>query len=88
MKGNVVNDKVHVGGKPLVERRKRPDLRGLFDDVRARVEPFCQTGGVSMEYWAFKAIRDAYPDLDDQGLQIVVRAALRVCQENAAAGGR
>jgi hypothetical protein len=75
-------------GNPSTERRQRQDLRGIFDDVCARVEPFCQTGGVALEYWASRAIREAYPSLDEQGLQIVVGAALRVCGERAASGGR
>jgi hypothetical protein len=75
-------------GKPSDERRQRLDLRDIFDDVRARVEPFCQTGGASLEYWATQAIREAYPSLDEQGLQIVMRAALRVCRESTPAGKR
>lgn len=68
------------------ERRERLDLRDIFEDVRARVAPFCQTGGVSLEYWATQAVREAYPSLDDQGLLIVVRAALRVCQGSSTTG--
>jgi hypothetical protein len=75
-----MDDTSKVGAKPTMERRQRLDLREIFEDVRARVEPFCHTGGASMEYWATQAVREAYPSLDGQGLQIVVRAALRVCQ--------
>ncbi len=67
-----------------MERRQRLDLRDIFDDVRDRVAPFCQSGNASLEYWAAQAIREAYPDLDEQGLRIVVRAALRVCKSGAA----
>lgn len=68
------------------ERRERLDLRDIFDDVCARVEPSCQTGGAWLEYWAIQAVREAYPSLDDQGLLIVVRAALRVCRGGSTPG--
>lgn len=68
---------------PLHERRERLDLREIFDDVLSRVTPFCQDKGTSLEYWASQAVREAYPSLDEQGLQIVVRAAIRVCQKRA-----
>ena len=75
-----MNDKHEESGAPQTERRARQDLRAIFDGVQALVAPFCQKG-TSMEYWAYHAVREAYPDLDEQGLQIVVRAALRVCGE-------
>ena len=75
-------------GSPQSERRQRVDLRNIFDDVLARVSPFFKEKGDSLENWATHAIREAYPDLDEQGLQIVVRAALRVCRERASSGGR
>lgn len=81
-----MNDQNEEQVKPAAERRQRLDLRDIFDDVRARVEPFCQAGSASLEYWATQAIREAYPNLDEQGLQIVVRSALRVCQTSAAGG--
>lgn len=77
------DNKPHMPGE---ERRQRLDLRSIFDDVVARVEPFCRQGGDSLEYWATQSVRNAYPDLDAQGLQIVVRAALRVCRSRGEAG--
>jgi hypothetical protein len=71
---------------PQEERRQRVDLRGIFDDVLARVSPFYKDKGDSLENWASHAVREAYPDLDEQGLLIVVRAALRVCRERASSG--
>ena len=73
-----MNDQPKESGAAQGERRQRQDLRAIFDDVQALVAPFCEKGA-SMEYWAYHAVREAYPDLDEQGLQIVVRAALRVC---------
>jgi hypothetical protein len=84
--GGSVDEKNEENEKPAAERRQRLDLRDIFDDVRARVEPFCQAGSASLEYWAAQAIREAYPNLDEQGLQIVVRSALRVCRASATGG--
>ena len=78
-----MEDNNDASGKQPTERRQRLDLRDIFEDVRALVEPFCQTGGTSLEYWAGQSVREAYPTLDEQGLQIVVRAALRVCRMGA-----
>jgi hypothetical protein len=74
-----VNDPHDDGSTPQTERRQRQDLRNIFDGVQVLVAPFCQPGN-AMEYWAYHAVREAYPDLDEQGLQIVVGAALRVCR--------
>lgn len=87
LKGSTVDDNGNIQGtNPGTnpgERRQRLDLRDIFEDVRALVAPFCQTGGASLEYWATQAVREAYPTLDEQGLQIVVRSALRVCRVGA-----
>ncbi|MEW5768888.1 MAG: hypothetical protein AB1831_00850 [Pseudomonadota bacterium] len=72
---------------PAQERRQRPDLRAIFDEVLNLVAPFIQHDGDSHEYWAGRAVRDAYPDLDDQGLQIVLVAAIRVCRQRQADAG-
>lgn len=84
--GGSVDEKNEKTEKPAAERRQLLDSRDFFDDVRARVEPFCQAGSASLECWAAQAIREAYPILDVQGLQIVVRSALRVCQASATGG--
>lgn len=60
------------------ERRQREDLRKIFDEVLTLVRPFVQTPGASLDYWAYRAVRNAYPDLDEQGLRIVLHAAIRV----------
>lgn len=75
-----MDDNCEAGARRATERRQRLDLREIFDDVKARVEPFCRNGSASLEYWATQAVREAYPSLDEQGLQIVVGAALRVCR--------
>lgn len=81
-----MDDLNDTGATLAAERRQRLDLREIFDDVKALVDPFYRTGGASLEYWAAQAVREAYPSLDAQGLQIVVRAALRVCKVGAEGG--
>jgi hypothetical protein len=68
------------------ERRKQLNLRDIFDDVVRLVEPYFQhaTGlnGHPTDYWAAKAIRDAYVDLSSQEVQILTAAAARYCREH------
>lgn len=75
-----MDSKYESVGRPSAERRQRLDLRVIFDDVVACVEPFCRKNDGALEYWAAQAVREAYPDLDAQGLRIIVGAALRVCR--------
>lgn len=79
-KGKAVDSGNESLGTPPEERRQRLDLRVIFDDVVACVEPFCHRNDGALEYWAAQAVREAYPDLDAQGLRIIVGAALRVCR--------
>jgi len=73
-------------GTPQSERRKQLNLRDIFDDVVRLVEPYFQHGaglnGLSTDFWAAKAIRDAYSDLSDQDVQVLTAAAARYCHEN------
>jgi len=62
------------------ERRQRQDLRAIFDAVVALVDPFVQGGSVSLDYWAYRTVRDAYPEVDEQGLRIVLDAAIHTCR--------
>ncbi len=71
---------------PQPERRKHVNLREIFDDVVRLVEPYFQHGsglnGHPTEFWAAKAIRDAYADLNSQEVQILTSAAARYCREH------
>lgn len=69
---------------PGPERRQRFDLRAIFADAVALVAPYYQTAGVPMEYWAARALREAYPDLDAQGFQMLLAAVSRVCCKRVA----
>jgi hypothetical protein len=54
-----MDDNCEAGARRATERRQRLDLREIFDDVKARVEPFCRNGSASLEYWATQAVREA-----------------------------
>lgn len=64
---------------PSNERRQRDDLRAIYDDVLALVEPFFQNGEAH-DIWALHAVHEAYPNLDEQSLSLIVTAAFRVCR--------
>jgi hypothetical protein len=66
------------------ERRTRPDLRRIFSDVVACVEPFVARGGLNgqpAEYWAIHAVSDRFPQLAAQDARTLVDAALRYLGE-------
>ncbi len=75
-----------VSGAPQAERRVQINLRDIFDDVVRLVEPYFQHGsglnGRSTDFWAAKAIRDAYSDLSSQEVQTLTTAAARYCREH------
>ena len=68
------------------ERRKQTNLRDIFEDVVRLVEPFFLHGvglnGNPTEYWAARAIGEAYADLSSQEIQILTSAAARYCREH------
>lgn len=71
------------------ERRKRVDLREIFEEIIARVEPFFQkdTGinGGTTEYWAARVIHDAHPGLTQHDIKVLVDAAARYYRERVTA---
>lgn len=77
---------VDQSSTPQPERRKQINLRDIFDDVVRLVEPYFQHGtglnGRPTDYWASRAIRDAYADLSSQEVQILTSAAARYCREH------
>lgn len=66
----------------LPERRENLKLRTLFDEVYARIVPFldpAQTwGGVSLQHFAFRTIREGYPELSAVEVHQLVVASVRV----------
>ena len=76
------------GGPPGPERRQRTDVRAIFNDAVVLVAPFFHAaGGVPMDYWAARALREAYPELDTQGFQILMAAVSRVFHNRAGMSG-
>ena len=71
------------------ERRKRVDLREIFEEIITRVEPFFQkdTGinGGTTEYWAARVIHDAHPGLTQHDIKVLVDAAARYYRERVTA---
>lgn len=67
------------------ERRKRPDLRLLFDEVVRRVAPFFQESGKldgsRADFWVVRAIGEAYPQLNNEEAHLLAKAAIRYYQE-------
>jgi hypothetical protein len=81
-----MNDSLGLSDASQPERRKHVNLREIFDDVVRLVEPYFQHGtglnGRPTDFWAAKAIRDAYADLNGQEVQILTSAAARYCREH------
>jgi hypothetical protein len=73
----------------IPERRKRADLRTIFEEIIPKVEPFFQkdTGinGGTTEYWAARVIHDAHPDLTQHDVKVLIDAAARYYRERVPA---
>lgn len=69
------------------ERRTRPDLRQIFEDVVAKAAPFFRKrdglNGGATEYWAARVIHEAHPELSHNDIKILINAASRYFQEQA-----
>ena len=65
-----------------VERRQNLRLRAIFDEAYARIAPFLDPaqgwGGSPMTALAYRAVRDAYPELSPADAYTLVVAAVRV----------
>ena len=76
---------VDENGAAQPERRKLRYLRGLFDDVVRRVEPFFREGrglnGSRTDFWVTRTIQDTHPDLNNEEVHILANAAMRYYQE-------
>lgn len=69
-------------GTPAPERRQNLKLRAVFDEVYDHIAPFldpAQTwGGMSLQHFAFRTIRERHPDLSPAEAHQLVVAAVRV----------
>lgn len=76
-----MNQATEENGEAAPERRKRPDLRNLFDDVVRRVAPFfeenAKLNGSRPDFWVVRTISDAYPQLNNEEAHVLARAATR-----------
>ncbi|OYY93217.1 MAG: hypothetical protein B7Y41_12905 [Hydrogenophilales bacterium 28-61-23] len=77
-------------GTPQPERRQQAQLRDIFDDVVRLVQPYFLPGtglnGQHPDFWVSRTIRDTYPDLTSQDVQVLTSAAARYYRENGAGG--
>jgi hypothetical protein len=64
------------------DRRVHLRLRAVFDSALALVAPFFDRNriwsGVSLEYFAYRVLREHYPDLSAVDIHVFVAAARRV----------
>jgi hypothetical protein len=75
-----------------VERRQNLKLRAVFDEVYEHIAPFldpAQTwGGMSLQHFAFRTIRERHPGLSPAEAHQLVVAAVRVFRaRNPGQGG-
>lgn len=77
----------HTSSAPAQERRKRPDLRVVFEQVISRLEPFFShaegLNGNVAEYWAVRTIHETHPDLTHHDAKVLLDAAVRYFRERA-----
>jgi hypothetical protein len=70
------------GSERTAERRTNTQLRALFESAYAMIEPFMDPksgwGGHSLEHLAFRVLRENFPQLSSDEVQVVVAAAHRV----------
>lgn len=69
------------------DRRARPDLRGIFTEVCRITAPFFDPahgwGSASLTLYARQTVREAYPELTQQDIAILLSAVHRYYANNA-----
>lgn len=77
-----------ASGQPQPERRTNHGLRAVVAAAAELVRPFLEESnawcGHSLEHLAYRAVREAYPELQPGEVHLVVVAAMRI-QARAAA---
>lgn len=79
-----MNAKSDAGAKvdAAVDRRVDLRLRAIFEAALPLIEPFFDPknswGGQSLEHFAFRVLRETYPQLSSEEVFIFVSAARRV----------
>lgn len=72
------------------ERRRDLELRAVFDEVYARVEPFFDTsqtwGGSALTMLVYRVVRQSHPDLEALKVQTLVAAMQRVYRNRHSSG--
>ncbi|HUY03474.1 MAG TPA: hypothetical protein VMV33_09330 [Rhodocyclaceae bacterium] len=74
------------------ERRRNLELRGMFADAYALVEPFFDPAnrwnGQTLEHLAFRVMREHYPNSSSDDIYVFLAAAKRCYAERVAGPGR
>ena len=64
------------------ERRQNSQLRELFEEAYKLIEPFLDPsnswGGKTLEFLAFRVMREKYPQIGSDEIQVFLSAAKRV----------
>ena len=83
-----VKSAAEVPAPQIPDRRVHQRLRTVFDAAFELVEPFFDTGkswgGVTLEHFAFRVLRENYPDLSANEVYVFITAARRIYAENRA----
>lgn len=67
------------------DRRHYHHVREIFEEAYILIEPFFapenQWGGRSLSHWAYRVLRDHYPELSSEECFVLVGAAQRIWAE-------
>jgi hypothetical protein len=66
---------------PQGERRQNLQVRQIFEEAYALIEPFFDWGGQPLEYLAFQRLCENFPHLSHEDIHVIVTAAHRVYGE-------
>lgn len=77
------------GSEIVMERRKHPKLRAIFDEARGRLDHVfnhkTDWAGSDRDYLALRVIHDAYPELNADEVRILTHAIERRVKDEIAA---
>ena len=73
----------------VMERRKHPNLRAIFDEARGHLDIFFKQhtdwAGSDQDYLALRVIHEAYPQLNPDEVKILTHAIERRVKDDLAA---
>ncbi|MEN9358130.1 MAG: hypothetical protein RL695_2301 [Pseudomonadota bacterium] len=79
---------IHLSASPPQERRNDHHLREMFDNASTLIEPFFDPanswGGQTLEFLAFRVLRENYPEVSREEVFAFITAAKRIFAERRA----